>query len=68
MPIFFPDANLGKTPAIAKYMKRCAERPAFAKAFGDGHAQLVQQKTDAWLSAGSAGAGGPGDVMKKLFG
>jgi len=66
VPIFFPDADLAKTPAIAKYMKACAERPAFAKAFGDGHAQLVQKKADAWLSAGG-GAGG-NDMMKKLFG
>ena len=68
VPIFFPDANLAKTPAIAKYMKRCAERPAFAQAFGDGHANLVKQKADAWLSAGAGGASGPGDMMKKIFG
>merc|ERR1719454_2748303 len=44
VPIFFPQANLGATPAIAEYMRRCASRPAFASAFGDGHAGLVQQK------------------------
>lgn len=67
VPIFFPQADLSKTPAIAKYMARCAERPTFAKAFGDGHAQLVQQKTTAWLNAGSGG-GGPADMLKKMLG
>ena len=44
---------------------------AMAKAvnpFGDGHANLVKQKADAWLSAGAGGASGPGDMMKKIFG
>jgi glutathione S-transferase len=64
VPIFFGQANLGATPAIAKYMARCAERPAFAEAFGDGHAQLVKTKVASWLGAGA----GPADFMKKLLG
>ena len=69
VPIFFPGADLRRTPAIAKYMQRCAARPAFAQAFGDGHAGLVQQKTTAWLAAGSdAAGGGPMDGLKKMFG
>lgn len=68
VPIFFPDADLSRTPAIAAYMKRCAERPAFARAFGDGHAQLVQQKAEGWLKNPQGGAaGGPEDMLKKLM-
>jgi glutathione S-transferase len=66
VPIFFPNADLSKTPAIAKYMQRCAERPAFAQAFGDGHANLVRQKTADWLSSPTAAAG-PADLLNKLF-
>ena len=68
VPLFFPNANLSRTPAIAKYMKRCAERPAFAQAFGEQHAALVQQKADAWLAAWTPAEGGgdsPLDMLKK---
>ena len=70
VPIFFPSADLSGTPAIAKYMQRCAERPTFAKAFGAGHADLVKSKTTAWLAAGPAasGGGGPADMLKSLLG
>ena len=69
VPIFFGNANLAATPAIAKYMARCAARPEFVKAFGDGHAGLVKEKVDSWLSAPPAGAGsGPSDMLKKLLG
>lgn len=67
VPIFFPDVNLGASPAIAKYMQRCAERPAFAQAFGDGHAQLVKTKVAEWLAAPPAGGGGGlGDMFKQM--
>ena len=70
VPIFFPNADLSRTPAIAKYMQRCAARPAFAKAFGPQHAALVEQKTTGWLAnpAGEAAAAGPADMLKKLLG
>ena len=69
VPIFFPGADLSRTPAIAAYMQRCAARPAFAKAFGDGHAQLVAGKTAGWLANPAAAAGaGPADIFKKLLG
>ena len=70
VPIFFPDADLSRTPAIAEYMQRCAARPAFAKAFGEGHANLVAQKTAAWLAnpAGEASSNNPADMLKKLLG
>jgi len=45
VPIFFPRTNLSATPNIANYMKRCAERPAFAKAFGAQHVQGVLAMT-----------------------
>lgn len=63
VPLFFPNANLSRTPAIVKYMKRCAERPAFVKAFGEQHAALVLQLDDAPGSSAS-----PVDMLKKMLG
>ena len=40
VPLFFPSVRLN-SPNIVAYMRRCAERPAFAKAFGGGHANAV---------------------------
>ena len=57
VPLFFPGADLSGTPAIATYMQRCAARPAFAQAFGEQHAALVQQATTKWLSGGGEGGG-----------
>merc|ERR1740138_244125 len=34
VPQFFPDVKLGQWPHLVAYMKRCAERPAYGKAFG----------------------------------
>ena len=68
VPIFFPNADLSGSPAIAKYMQRCAARPAFAEAFGAQHAALVKAKTEAWLAKGSDAAGSnPMDMLKKMF-
>merc|ERR1719163_2547939 len=58
VPIFFGNANLGATPNIVDYMKRCAERPAFGTSFGAGHAQLVLQKAAEWSQAPAAAGGG----------
>lgn len=41
VPLFSPSANLGAIPNIVAYMRRNAERPAFAAAFGQGHADAV---------------------------
>ena len=69
VPIFFPQADLSRSPNIVKYMQRCAERPAFAKAFGEGHANLVAEKAKGWLSSpAGAAAGGPADLLKKMLG
>jgi len=46
VPVFFPKTNLSATPNIAKYMKRCAERPTFLKAFGEQHTQAVFRMTN----------------------
>jgi len=43
---------------IVKYMKRAAERPAFASAFGEDHAALVVDKTKSW---------GAGEKMFGIF-
>jgi hypothetical protein len=68
VPLFFPNTDLSGTPNTAAYMLRCAERPAFADAFGQGHADTVKNKARAWLAAGGAKARGPQDVIKKMFG
>lgn len=70
VPVFFPNADLSKTPAIAAYMSRCAARPTFARAFGEQHAALVQAKTDEWLNnpSSASAASGPADMLKKLLG
>lgn len=64
VPIFFPDADLSGTPNIAKYMRRCAERPAFSSAFGPQHAAVVKEKAAGWLAGGGAG---PAEGLKNLF-
>jgi len=58
VPLFFNGRAPGNAPNVVRYMKRCAERPAFAKAFGEGH-------RDAVLRACEAASGGGG---KKMFG
>lgn len=70
VPVFFGNADLSRTPAIARYMRRCAERSAFAEAFGEGHANLVLDKTSRWLSADSApsAAASPTDLLKRFMG
>ena len=58
VPLFFPSVNLGNTPNVCRYMKRCAERPAFAAAFGDAHSAAVLKAVDRAAQGGD----------KKLFG
>ena len=60
VPIFHGDADLSATPNTAKYMLRCAERPAFGEAFGEGHQQLVIKKANEWLAQGAGGKSGGG--------
>jgi len=42
VPVFFDRVDLTQRPHVAAYMKRCAARPAFVKAFGEQHASAVQ--------------------------
>eukprot|EP00418_Pyrodinium_bahamense_P007283 CAMPEP_0179023678 /NCGR_PEP_ID=MMETSP0796-20121207/7055_1 /TAXON_ID=73915 /ORGANISM="Pyrodinium bahamense, Strain pbaha01" /LENGTH=295 /DNA_ID=CAMNT_0020719599 /DNA_START=45 /DNA_END=932 /DNA_ORIENTATION=- len=42
VPIFFGQVDLTQRPNVAAYMKRCAERPEFVKAFGEQHAAAVK--------------------------
>ncbi|CAE8627398.1 unnamed protein product, partial [Polarella glacialis] len=44
VPVFFGGQNMSRRPNVAAYMKRCASRPAFVKAFGQGHAEAVMTK------------------------
>ena len=49
VPIFFGSVRkLPNRPNIGKYMIRCASRPAFVKAFGEGHANQVKTKAAEW--------------------
>lgn len=51
IPVFF-NYDLSSRPNIVRYMVRCAERPAFAAAFGTEHAQKVVQSGASWLKGG----------------
>jgi glutathione S-transferase/alpha,alpha-trehalase len=55
VPVFFRSVNPVDRPNIVKYMERCAQRPAFAKAFGDDHTNLVLSKTKTWTSSQKTG-------------
>ena len=69
VPVFFPNADLSGSPAIARYMQRCAKRPTFTEAFGEQHASLVLSKTEAWIAKGPGSKGGnPVDMFKGLLG
>ena len=49
VPVFFGSVRkLPNRPNIGKYMIRCAQRPAYARAFGEGHANQVIQKAADW--------------------
>lgn len=58
VPVFFSNVKPTSRPNILKYMTRCASRPAFAEAFGEGHQNMVQEKVKTWLAASSGGGGG----------
>lgn len=49
VPVFFRKADPSSRANIVKYMLRCAERPAFAEAFGQDHAELVKRSAATWL-------------------
>jgi glutathione S-transferase len=53
VPVFFGGA-IRKLPSsranLGKYMIRCAQRPAFAKAFGKDHTDLILQKVPTWIA------------------
>mmetsp|Transcript_18363 Transcript_18363/g.18450 ORF Transcript_18363/g.18450 Transcript_18363/m.18450 type:complete len:241 (+) Transcript_18363:61-783(+) len=53
VPIFFRGVNPSFRPNIVKYMQRCADRPAFAAAFGDDHVEVVKSNCIKWLNAGN---------------
>jgi len=63
VPLFFPSTDMSGTPNIVRYMERCATRPAFAQAFGEGHASSVRGKCATWLGGG-AKQGGPFGMFK----
>ena len=58
VPQFFQGIDLSRWPNVVKYMKRCAERPAYGEAFGSN----VQQYLIASLDSMEGGE------KKKLFG
>eukprot|EP00316_Scyphosphaera_apsteinii_P017297 CAMPEP_0119312096 /NCGR_PEP_ID=MMETSP1333-20130426/25024_1 /TAXON_ID=418940 /ORGANISM="Scyphosphaera apsteinii, Strain RCC1455" /LENGTH=187 /DNA_ID=CAMNT_0007316653 /DNA_START=165 /DNA_END=728 /DNA_ORIENTATION=- len=65
VPLFFPSADLSLTPNIANYMLRCAERPAFAQAFGSQHTSLVKAKAHEWAQGAPTGSGA-GAFFRKI--
>jgi len=59
---FFPDVDLySKWQNVVRYMKDCAERDSYAKAFGENVQGFCLQKLNAMQS-------GDGQEKKKLFG
>lgn len=59
---FFPDVELySRWPNVVRYMKDCAERDNYAKAFGENVQRFCLQKLNAMQS-------GEGQEKKKLFG
>lgn len=54
VPVFFSSVYPVNRPNLVKYMLRCAERPAFEKAFGSNHAALVVRNTKGWLDGSIA--------------
>merc|ERR1719284_800868 len=52
VPQFFPDVKLGQWPHLVAYMKRCAERPAYGKAFGAQTQGFLVQKLTKEAEAG----------------
>ena len=63
MPQFFPDLNVGAWPSISKYMLRCAQRPAYGKAY-EKEQPYVVAKCQAYIENPPGGGGGD----KKTFG
>ena len=63
VPLFFGNVNPSSRPNVVRYMQRCAERPAFAQAFGDDHAKLVISKAKQWTAQSSGGVFG--NIFKK---
>jgi glutathione S-transferase/alpha,alpha-trehalase len=61
VPQFFPDVKLGQWPHLVAYMKRCAERPAYGKAFGAQTQDFLVQKLAKELEAGP----GPFDFLQR---
>lgn len=59
VPQFFQGVDLSRWPNVVKYMKRCAERPAYGEAFGPNVQQSLVDALDAMEGGGE---------KKKLFG
>lgn len=43
---FFPGVDLSRWPHVVRYMRECAARPAYAKAFGDNVQNFLVQALD----------------------
>lgn len=46
VPQFFRDIDLSRWPNVVAYMKRCAERPAYAQAFGSNVQEFLLATLD----------------------
>eukprot|EP01041_Mallomonas_annulata_P002999 gene2999-5877_t len=57
VPVFFRNVNPSSRPNMLKYMARCAERPAFEKAFGADHAGAVKRLAASCLGQGESSSG-----------
>ena len=48
VPLFFRNVRPASRPNLVKYMRRCAQREAFSRAFGVEHAQQIIAFAAVW--------------------
>lgn len=61
VPQFFQGVDLSRWPNVVRYMRQCAEREAYGKAFGPNVQNYLVAACDGMMA-------GKGDDKKKLFG
>ena len=61
VPQFFQGTDLSRWPNVVRYMRQCAEREAYGKAFGPNVQNYLVAACDGMMA-------GKGDDKKKLFG
>ena len=58
VPQFFPDADISQWPHVVKYMRTCAGREAYGRAFGEQTQRFLSKRLDMLLEETSRGSDG----------